>query len=280
MSTPFRERNPVIIGAVSLAVIAALILAAFKAAGPAADRRWRHLLRRLHRGRRPQGQRRGPGRRRPRRQGRGGRARRRPRAGRRSRSTSDAEFGAETAAAIKVKTLLGAMYLALEPAGSRPDGGGARRSRSSAPPRRTTSSRRSPGWPRRSERIDTDQLAKSLNTLGRPDPQHPRGVPRGAATACPRLSANVAARDEQLNTLLQQPREGLRGARRPRRGHHRADAGRRRAVPGARRSAARRSTTCWSSTSPAVEQLTAPGPGDAAPTSSRPWTTSRASSTC
>ena len=31
MSTPFRERNPVIIGAISLAVIAALMLAAFKA---------------------------------------------------------------------------------------------------------------------------------------------------------------------------------------------------------------------------------------------------------
>ena len=33
MSVPFRERNPVIIGAVSLAVIAAFILAAFKAEG-------------------------------------------------------------------------------------------------------------------------------------------------------------------------------------------------------------------------------------------------------
>src|SRR5512144_3398835 len=31
MSVPFRERNPVIIGAVSLAVIAAFVLAAFKA---------------------------------------------------------------------------------------------------------------------------------------------------------------------------------------------------------------------------------------------------------
>ena len=31
MSKPFRERNPVIIGAISLAVIAALILAAFRA---------------------------------------------------------------------------------------------------------------------------------------------------------------------------------------------------------------------------------------------------------
>ena len=31
MSVPFRERNPVIIGAVSLAVITAFVLAAFKA---------------------------------------------------------------------------------------------------------------------------------------------------------------------------------------------------------------------------------------------------------
>ena len=31
MSTPFRERNPVVVGAISLAVVAALILAAFNA---------------------------------------------------------------------------------------------------------------------------------------------------------------------------------------------------------------------------------------------------------
>jgi phospholipid/cholesterol/gamma-HCH transport system substrate-binding protein len=31
MSTPFRERNPVIVGAVSLAVIVVMILAAFRA---------------------------------------------------------------------------------------------------------------------------------------------------------------------------------------------------------------------------------------------------------
>jgi phospholipid/cholesterol/gamma-HCH transport system substrate-binding protein len=31
MSTPFRERNPVVVGAVSLAVIFAFVLAAFRA---------------------------------------------------------------------------------------------------------------------------------------------------------------------------------------------------------------------------------------------------------
>ena len=46
------------------------------------------------------------------------RARRRPRQGRPSGSRTDSEFGTETGAAIKVKTLLGAMYLALEPAGA------------------------------------------------------------------------------------------------------------------------------------------------------------------
>ena len=64
------------------------------------------------------------------------------------RVETDADFGKETGAAIKVKTLLGAMYLALEPAGSRPARPRAPRSRSSAPARRTTSSRRSPGSPR------------------------------------------------------------------------------------------------------------------------------------
>src|SRR3954469_2685905 len=33
MSVPFREKNPVVVGAVSLAVIAAFVLAAFKAEG-------------------------------------------------------------------------------------------------------------------------------------------------------------------------------------------------------------------------------------------------------
>ena len=64
-----------------------------------------------------------------------------------SGSRSGAEFGDETRADIKVKTLLGAMYLTLEPAGSGQLEEGAR-SRSSAPARRTTSSRRSRASPR------------------------------------------------------------------------------------------------------------------------------------
>ena len=79
MSNPFRERNPVNIGAISIAVIIALLVAARSRPRTAADRWRRHLPRRLHRLRWHQAQRRGPDRRRPRRQGHRGRARRRPR---------------------------------------------------------------------------------------------------------------------------------------------------------------------------------------------------------
>ena len=165
MSTPFRERNPVIIGAVSLAVIAAFILAAFKAdnlpligggdtyyaafseagglkandevrvAGvrvgkvEAVELEGDHVRVDL--------------------QGRRGRRRSAP----------------STGAAIKVKTLLGAMYLALEPAGR------GQLERGVEIPRRAhhLAVRRRGGVQRArraSEQIDTDQLAQSLNTLG------------------------------------------------------------------------------------------------------------------
>ena len=130
------------------------------------------------------------------------RAGRRPRRGRPSGSTSGAEFGTETGAAIRVKTLLGAMYLALEPAGpgqlnEEPRSRVVAHQLAVRRRRRLQRARR-----RRSERIDTDQLAQSLDTLGRPDQEHPRGVPRRRSSGVSRLSANVAARDEQLNTLL------------------------------------------------------------------------------
>jgi len=116
MSTPFRERNPVIIGAISLAVIAGLILASFKAAslpiigggdvyyasfseagGLKANDEVRIAGVRV------------------------GKVEEVELAGDhvrvRFRIEDDAAFGQETHAAIKVKTLLGAMFLALEPAG-------------------------------------------------------------------------------------------------------------------------------------------------------------------
>jgi len=110
------------------------------------------------------------------------------------------EFGDETGASIRVKTLLGAMFLALEPAGSGqldPD--------SEIPLVRTASPydvvEAFSGLASTEQRIDTDQLAQSLNVLAdtfRNTPDEVRSSLRGLS----RLSQNVAARDEQLNTLL------------------------------------------------------------------------------
>src|SRR5688572_31068278 len=117
MSTPFRQRNPVTIGAISLAVIAALILAAFRAqdlpligggdtyyasfseaGGLKANDEVRIAGVRV------------------------GKVRGVELAGDHVRVEfqvdEDAEFGPETGAEIRVKTLLGAMFLALEPDGS------------------------------------------------------------------------------------------------------------------------------------------------------------------
>ena len=164
MSTPFRERNPVVIGAVSLAVIALMIMAAFRAqdlpligggdtyyaafsesGGLKANDEVRIAGVRV------------------------GKVEKVELAGDHVRvtfrvDTGDVEFGDKTHAAIKVKTLLGAMYLALEPAGSgQLDEGG------EIPVERTSSPYdvvdAFSGLAETSERIDTDQLARSLTTL-------------------------------------------------------------------------------------------------------------------
>ena len=117
MSTPFRERNPVIIGAVSLAVIAALILAAFRAQDlpliGGGDVYYAAFSE--SGGHKANDEVRIAG----------------VRVGKVEEVTLDGDhvrvafrvdsgnqFGTETAAAIKIKTLLGSMYLALQPAGS------------------------------------------------------------------------------------------------------------------------------------------------------------------
>ena len=142
MSTPFRERNPVVIGAISLAVVAGLILAAFnaqhlpiigggdvysaafaEAGGLKANDEVRVAGVRV------------------------GKVEKVELEGDHVKVTfrieDAADFGPETRANIKVKTLLGAMYLSLDPAGSGQLKPGSEIP-SSAPARRTTSSRRSP----------------------------------------------------------------------------------------------------------------------------------------
>ena len=115
-------------------------------------------------------------------------------------SIERAEFGDETHAAIKVKTLLGAMYLSLEPSGS-----GQLAEGTEIPVDRTSSPYdvidAFSGLGETSEEIDTDQLAKSLTTLADLTRNTPEEF-RHALDGVSRLSSNIAARDEQINSLL------------------------------------------------------------------------------
>jgi phospholipid/cholesterol/gamma-HCH transport system substrate-binding protein len=198
MSTPFRERNPVIIGAVSLAVIAAFILAAFKAdslpligggdtyyaafseaGGLKANDEVRVAGVRV------------------------GKIESVELEGDHVRVAfkvdKSAHFGPQTGAAIKVKTLLGAM-LALEPAGP-----GQMKEKTEIPRSRTTSPydvvQAFSGLASRSQAINTNRLAQSLNTLGDLTKGTPRSF-RAALSGLSDLSANDAKRDQQLNSLL------------------------------------------------------------------------------
>jgi phospholipid/cholesterol/gamma-HCH transport system substrate-binding protein len=110
------------------------------------------------------------------------------------------DFGRDTSAAIKVKTLLGAMYLALVPNGT-----GQLPEEAEIPVSRTTSPydvvEAFSGLASTSERIDSDQLAHALDTMGalmRNTPEEFQSALRGMSA----LSENIAARDEQLQELL------------------------------------------------------------------------------
>ena len=200
MSVPFRERNPVVVGAISLAVVLGLILLAFnadklpiigggdtyyadfsEAGGLKANDEVRiagvrvgkvdsvaldgdHVMVAF-------------------------------------RIDSGAEFGTDTRAAIKVKTLLGAMYLSLEPAGSGqlPEGSEIPTSRTSSP---YDVVQAFSGLARTSEQIDTHQLAQSLTTLADLTRNTPKNFKK-ALTGVSALSADLAARNEQIGTLLQ-----------------------------------------------------------------------------
>ncbi len=204
MMKPFRERNPVIIGAISIAVIAAMLLAAFRAdelpvigggdtytaavseaGGLRADDEVRVAGVRvgkvesleLHDDHVDVA----------------------------FRIQEDADFGTETGASIRVKTLLGDMYLALEPAGA-----GQLEAGSKIPVERTTAPydvvQAFEGLADTAEGIDTDQLAESLTTLADLTENTPEEF-RTALQGISRLSRNVAKRDEQINTLLQNLRK-------------------------------------------------------------------------
>ena len=199
MSKTFRERNPVIIGAVSLAVIAAFILAAFRAedlpligggdtyyaafkesGGLKANDEVRVAGVRV------------------------GKVQEVDLDGDHVRVEFNVDrgvdFGNDTSASVRVKTLLGAMYLSLVP-----NGIGQLQEGAEIPVSRTTSPydvvEAFSGLASTSERIDTNRLATSLDTLAslmENTPEEFQGALRGMSA----LSQNIAARDEQLNELL------------------------------------------------------------------------------
>ena len=199
MSTPFRERNPVVVGAISLAVVAALILMAFnaqnlpiigggdvyyaafkEAGGLKANDEVRVAGVRV------------------------GKVEKVELDGDHVKVTfrieDKAAFGQDTRADIKVKTLLGAMYLSLEPAGS-----GQLAAGSEIPVDRTSSPydvvKAFSGLAETSDRIDTDQLAAALTTLADLTRNTPEEF-RSALDGVSRLSSDVAAKNTQINTLL------------------------------------------------------------------------------
>jgi phospholipid/cholesterol/gamma-HCH transport system substrate-binding protein len=116
------------------------------------------------------------------------------------RVTNGAKFGTDTNAEIKVKTLLGSMFLALQPKGS-----GQLAKGSTIPTSRTRSAydvvQAFSGLAERAEAIDLPQLTTSLNTLADATANTPVAL-QSTLKGLSALSANVAARDAQLNTLL------------------------------------------------------------------------------
>lgn len=116
------------------------------------------------------------------------------------RVTEDAAFGPRTSASVRIKTLLGEKYVSLEPAGV-----GRMTEGSQIPLERTVSSydvvTAFSDLTRTTERIDTEQLARSLDVLATEFQDTPENV-RGALDGLSRLSRTIASRDEQLRTLL------------------------------------------------------------------------------
>jgi phospholipid/cholesterol/gamma-HCH transport system substrate-binding protein len=197
---PFRERNPVTIGAVSIAVIALLMVAAFRAEDlpliGGGDTYYASFQEAG--GLEP-----------------GDEVRI---AGVRVGEVNDvslagdhvvaefqvdegAEFGRFSRANIKVQTLLGDMYLDVEPAGP-----GQMEAESTIPLSRTTAPydvvEAFSGLADTSQQIDTGRLSRSLNTMSQLFKNTPDEV-QASLRGLSRLSRTVASRNAQINTLLQ-----------------------------------------------------------------------------
>jgi phospholipid/cholesterol/gamma-HCH transport system substrate-binding protein len=199
MSKPFRERNPVMVGAVSLVVLALALTTALKADDlpliGGGDTY--HAMFTEAGGLKPNDEVRIAG-------VRVGKVNEIALAGDQVKVTfkveEAAELGADTGAAIKVKTVLGAMFLAVEPAGA-----GELEENATIPATRTSSPydvvEAFEGLAETSADIDTDQLARALTTMADLTRNTPEEF-RSALDGLSRLSANVAEKDAQINELL------------------------------------------------------------------------------
>ncbi|EHR48970.1 virulence factor Mce family protein [Saccharomonospora marina XMU15] len=118
---------------------------------------------------------------------------------------SDAWLGDRTAATIKIKTLLGQKYLALDPVGDRPldPSDTIPRERTTAPYDVLEAFR---GLSETVDEIDTDQLSESFDVLSQTFANTPDDV-RGALNGLSRLSDTIATRDRQLANLLANTRQ-------------------------------------------------------------------------
>jgi phospholipid/cholesterol/gamma-HCH transport system substrate-binding protein len=199
MSKPFRERNPVPIGAISITVILILLVVAFKAGSlpliGGGDTY--HASFAEAGGLKPNDEVRIAG-------VRVGKVTKIELAGNKVNVSfqvkTPSKFGSETVAAIKVKTLLGAMFISLEPKGP-----GQLKEDSTIPVSRT----RSPynvvqafsGLADRAEKIDTARLAKSIDTLASLTKDTPAAF-QSTLRGLSRLSETVASRNDQIGELL------------------------------------------------------------------------------
>ncbi|AXT83962.1 ABC transporter substrate-binding protein [Aeromicrobium sp. A1-2] len=110
------------------------------------------------------------------------------------------KFGTETGADIRIRTLLGAEFLALTPAGpgQLPKG-------STIPLERTIAPydvvQAFSELSKTTDQIDIPQLGEALDTLADVAASTPEEF-RGAITGVSNLSRNLAARDDEINTLL------------------------------------------------------------------------------
>ncbi|MGW5670522.1 MCE family protein [Micromonospora sp. NPDC003776] len=199
---PFRERNPVVVGAVGLAVIVAALLGAFQfdrlaaltartyqaafhdASGLATGNEVRvagvrvGVVTAVDLAREPH-----------------------PYVRVRFRVDDDGvRLGRDTGATIRIKTVLGQKYLALSPAGS-----GALPEHAEIPLDRTAAPfdvvQAVTGLADTLDKVDTDQLAQAFTTLSQTFADTPPSVAT-SLTGLSRLSRTVASRDAELRSLL------------------------------------------------------------------------------